>query len=120
MINQDRIVPVTAIDLITLYGLILNVTVDGGVTALEADDTDGDFSQDTTAKVVIANEPVKTLDFGSSVSTGTVYFVPAYDYVGFTKNGSAITATGDVEADGRTLYKAVLSSGSVTITNVGF
>lgn len=119
MINQDRIVPVTATDLITLYGLILNV---GGkkVTALEATDTAGDFSVTEADGALLANEPVATLDFGEDVSTASVYFVPAYDYAGFTINGSAITPTGDVEADGRTLYLASLADGAVTITKVGF
>jgi hypothetical protein len=120
MINKDRIVPVTATDLITLYGLMLNLTLENGVESLAADDVDGNFTQNTTAKVVIANEPVSTFDFGSSVATGTVYFVPAYDYVGFTKNGASITSTGEVDADGNTLYKAVLASNAVTITKLGF
>ena len=119
MINNDRIVPVTATDLITLYGLILNV---GGkkVTALEALDTAGDFSVTEADGALLANEPVATLDFGEDVSTASVYFVPAYDYAGFTINGSAITPTGDVEADGCTLYLASLADGAVTITKVGF
>ena len=42
MINNDRIIPVTATDLITLYGLILKVG-SINVTALEATDTKGNF-----------------------------------------------------------------------------
>jgi hypothetical protein len=48
-----------------------------------------------------------------------VYFVPAYDFAGFAKTGATITESGDVDADGHTLYKAVLSSGTVTYTKVG-
>ena len=118
MINTDRIVPVMATDLITLYGLILKVG-EINVDALEAT-TPGVFEQPTTAKTVLANEPVKSFDFGSSAATGTVYFVPAYDYVGFTKNGEALPVTGDVEADGCTLYSAALASNAVTITKIGF
>lgn len=118
MINVDRIVPVTATDLITLYGLILKVG-DIDVTALEAINP-GEFTQDTTAKTVLANEPIKSLDFASNVATGTVYFVPAYDYVGFTKDGEVIPAEGEVEPDGRTLYTATLASNAVTIEKVGF
>lgn len=118
MINTDRIVPVTATDLITLYGLILKVG-SVNVTALEATDARGDFSV-TKSGTLLANEPVSALNFASGVSTATVYFVPAYDYSGFKINGAAVTPTGKVEADGRTLYRASLASGAVTITKVGF
>lgn len=120
MINNDRIVPITAVDLLTMYGLVLAVGLDSAPTALDATDTDGDFSQTTNSATVICSEPVKTFNFGSSVTAATVYFVPGYDYSGFTKTGATITVSGDVVADGRTLYKAVLSSGTVTITKVGF
>lgn len=118
MINTDRIVPVTATDLITLYGLILKVG-SVNVTALEATDATGDFSV-TESGTLLANEPVSALNFASGVSTATVYFVPAYDYSGFKINGAAVTPTGAVEADGRTLYRASLASGAVTIAKVGF
>lgn len=118
MINQDRIVPVTVTDLLTLYGLILKVgSVD--VSALEAKDTAGNFEVSDNSATLLANEPVGSLNFADGVSASTVYFVPAYDYAGFTINGGVAT-TGDVEPDGRTLYKAELKSGSVTITKVGF
>lgn len=118
MINQDRIVPIQVIDLISMYGLILNV---GGeaVTAVDATDP-GVFEVESASGNLIADEPVTSLDFASGVSSATVYFVPSFDYVGFTVDGSPVVPTGDVNADGRTLYKAVLSSGAVTITQVGF
>lgn len=118
MINQDRIVPVMATDLITLYGLILKVgSVD--VSALDAVDTAGDFEVEDNAATLLASEPVATLNFADDVSTSTVYFVPAYNYAGFTINGGAPTL-GEVDADGATLYQAELKSGAVTITKVGF
>lgn len=119
MINQDRIVPVMATDLITLYGLILKVG-SINVSALDAIDTAGDFSVEDDEATLLASEPVSTLDFAEGVSTSTVYFVPAYDYSGFTINGVAASATGDVNNDGATLYKAELASNAVTITQVGF
>ena len=116
MINTDRIVPITKIDLISLYGLILK-TGSVNVTALNATDVDGDFS--AGAGTFLASQPLKSLDFTGT--TGTVYFVPAFDYVGFTKSGAAVTMAGvDVNADGATLYSATLSSGTVTIAKVGF
>lgn len=123
MINSDRIVPVQVIDLISLYGLILKQdSNNSSLAALAASDTAGDFAVTATG-VYLANEPVSSLDIASSVSSVTVYFVPAYDYAGFTKAGVAATIADNdvtVDPDGRTLYKAVLSSGAVTITKVGF
>lgn len=123
MINTDRIVPVQATDLISLYGLILNQTVDGGVTALSADDVEGNFTISSGSATMLADEPVATADAAEAVSAYTLYFVPAYDFAGFTQNGAAATiadGSDEVEPDGRTLYSAVLASGEVTITKIGF
>lgn len=122
MINNDRIVPITKIDLLSMYGLVLVLT--GGESAptkLDAIDTAGDFSQTTNSATVICSEPVKSFNFGSSVTAGVVYFVPALDYSGFTKTGATITTAGaTVEADGRTLYSAALVDGVVTFAKIGF
>lgn len=119
MINSDRIVPVTKTDLLTLYGTILKAA-NVSVTALDANDVEGNFEQTTNSATVICSEPVKSLNFGSSVTAATVYFIPAYDYKGFTKTGATLTITGDVEADGSTLYIATLSTNALTIAKVGF
>lgn len=125
MINSDRIVPVTATDLITLYGLILkqDTTNNSTLAALNALDVEGDFKITSGSAPLLASQPVKSIDIdatASSVSAATIYFVPAYDYKGFTIDGVAITPTGTVTADGSTLYKAVLATGAVTITKAGF
>lgn len=125
MINTDRIVPITTVDLISMYGLILAAAAAAASgtapTALAATDTAGDFTQSTNSATVIASEPVKSLNFGSGVTAGTVYFVAAYDYEGFSINGTAATTAGaTVQADGRTLYSATLSSGTITIAKIGF
>lgn len=124
MINTERIVPVQAVDLISLYGLILTMdSNNSGLAALDATNP-GEFEVASTAgSVLIADEPVETLDFASGYTAGTVYFVPAYNYQGFTINGAAETpaaGSATVNPDGRTLYKAVLASGDITITQVGF
>lgn len=121
MINNDRIVPITAVDLLTMYGLVLALTLEAKPAKLDATDTDGDFAQTTNSATVICSEPVKAFDFSSSVTAGTVYFVPAYDYAGFTKGGAAVTMAGDdVDPDGRTIYSATLASGTVTVAKVGY
>ena len=124
MINNDRIVPVSAIDLITLYGLILkqDTTNNSSLAALDASDP-GVFQIKSGSAPLLADEPAVSIDIdatASSVSACTVYFVPAYNYEGFTIDGAKITPTGSVSADGRTLYKAVLATGAVTITKAGF
>lgn len=121
MINNDRIVPITVVDLLSMYGLILAIGLDSAPTALAADDTAGDFTVSDNSATVLANEPVKTVNFASGVSAGTVYFVPAYNYEGFSIDGTATaTAGATVTADGRSLYSATLSSGTITIAKVGF
>lgn len=122
MINDARIVPITSLDLISMYGIILAAaaaaasgTAPEKLAAIEI----GEFAVTTNSKTYIASEPVKKLNFGS-VTAETIYFVPAYDFEGFTKTGATLTVTGDVDADARTLYKAVLSTNALTITKVGF
>ena len=119
MINSDRIVPVTKTDLLTLYGTTLKIA-NVSVTALNASDAEGNFAQTTNSATVICSEPVKSLNFGSSVTAATIYFIPAYDYKGFTKDSATLTVTGDVDKDGATLYSATLSTNALTIAKVGF
>ena len=127
MINENRIVPIQAVDLISMYGLVLQQNSSFSALAkLDAVDDAGDFQIKTNSALVIASEPVKACDVdatASSVSAFTMFFVPAYDYKGFTVDGGAATIANNgvtVAPDGRTLYKAVLSSGTITITKVGF
>lgn len=125
MINSDRIVPVSAIDLMSLYGLILkqDTTNNSTLAALNPLDVEGDFKITSGSAPLLASQPAKSIDIdatASSVTAATIYFVPAYDYKGFTIDGVAITPTGTVTADGSTLYKAVLATGAVTITKAGF
>lgn len=115
MINNDRIVPVSATDLLSLYGVILQAS-GKNVTAVAASNP-GQFSITATG-AQLANEPIATCDFGAS--SATLYFVPAYNFSGFTVNGVAATVSGDIVADGKTLYTATLASGNITIAKVGF
>lgn len=118
MINNKRVVAVTQIDLLTLYGNIMKLA-GTSVAAVQAADP-GIFKLTSGSGNMIAAEPVKTLDFGASVSSAVVYFIPAYDYAGFTIAGVAATPTGTVVPDGRTLYTATLSGGAITVAKVGF
>lgn len=119
MINTDRIVPVLATDLITLYGTIMKLA-GTSVAAAEAS-APGVFALTSGSGNLLANEPVKTFDFGESVSSATLYFVPAYDYKGFSIAGTEVTTSGaTVKPDGCTLYTATLATGAITIAQKGF
>ena len=127
MINTDRIVPIQRVDLISMYGLILLQSAsNSGLTALNAEDVEGNFVVKSGSAPLLASQPVKSLDIDattSSVSSATIYFVAAYDFVGFSIDGVAeepADGSVDVVADAKTLYKAVLSSGDITISKVGF
>lgn len=119
MINTNRIVPIQKMDLLTMIGTILNLA-NVTYTPLQPTDVTGDFSVTGSgaAGTFLAAQPVETLNFASGVTGATVYFIAAYDYAGMTINNVATTPTGTVNPDGVTLYKAVLSSGAVTITPV--
>lgn len=124
MINTSRIVPVQATDLISLYAVILkqDTTNNSTLAKVDAKNAAGDFAITSASTPLLCSEPAASIDLAAAVTAATVYFVPAYDYAGFSLAGVPETpAAGSVtvEADGCTLYKAVLSSGDITITKVG-
>ena len=121
MINSNRIVPVLATDLLTLYGNVLSIA-NVSVTAIQATGI-GEMALDSGSGNYLCAEPLKDFKFGSSVTSATIYFIPAYNYVGFKKDGATLTIADNgvvVEKDGSTLYKAVLSTNTLTITKVGY
>lgn len=120
MINKDRVVATTAIDLITLYSRVFAIA-GTTVTKIDALNPEGDFEiTSNPANAVLASEPVKSLDFGAGATAAVVYFAPTYDYEGFKIAGVAVTSTGDdVVKDHANLYKATLSSGAVAIEQIG-
>lgn len=115
MINTNQIVPVTALDLLTLYSVILKAA---NVSVAKLAGADGAYSVAANG-TYLADAPVETLDFASTASAATVYFVAGYDFAGIKKAGVAQTLATAPEPDGRTLYTATLSSGSVTVAKVG-
>ena len=119
MINKDRIVPIQKTDFLSLIGTVLGL-IGTSYTVAESTDVEGDFVITGTGDAgnLLCNQPVKTLDFASGVTAGVAYFVPAYDFAGFKIAGAAATATGDVEADGITLYKAMLATNAITVAAV--
>lgn len=120
MINENRIVPVTATDLLTLYGVMFAIA-GTSISAIESENPLGDFEIESGSGNVLANEPLRSCELASAVEAIVVYFVPTYDYVGFSINGTAVETSGaDVVRDGKTLYSATLDTGVITIAKVGF
>lgn len=119
MINENRIVPITATDLLSMIGVVFGI-VGTSIAKVDASNDLGDFAIESGSGNLLASEPVRSFDFGADVSAVNVYFIPTYDYVGFSIAGTAVEASGDVNPDGKTLYKAVLADSAVTITKVGF
>lgn len=123
MINNDRIVPVTRTDLLSLYSAML--TAASITIAKLAATAPAEFDVKSAATALIADEPVKTLDIdatASSISSATIYFMAAEDFKGFSIDGTAIEfAEGSVDIVNGSgdLYKAVLATGAVTVTKVG-
>lgn len=121
MINTDRIVPVTKTDLLYLYSVILKQDSNNSSLEKLTDGIEGDYAVSTNSKSYLADQPVKSVTFGSSITACTFFFVAAMDYAGFKKTGATLTVTAPDEGiltDG-TLYKAVLSTNALTITKVG-
>lgn len=119
MINTERITAVTNTDLLSLYGTILKIHGVSGITQLAATNP-GEFTQATNNLTVLCNEPVKTFDFAATATAGTVYFIAAYDFKGFSVAGTAVETIGaTVTNDASTLYTATLSGGDVTIAKIG-
>lgn len=118
MINANRIVPIQNTDLLSSYATMLKIA-QVVVSKISATNP-GEFTQATSGTSVFCDEPVKKFNFGAGVSSALVYFVAAYDYEGFTVNGSPATTAGvSVEKDSSTLYTATLSSGTLTFAKVG-
>lgn len=119
MINSNRVVSVTRTDLLSLYATMLVGDQVSSLAKVSASEP-GVFVVSSGSGNKIADEPVKSFDFASGVSSMTLYFVPAFDFEGFKVQGTAVTTSGaDVDADSATLYTATLSGGAVTIAKIG-
>lgn len=118
MINKDRIVPIQKTDFLTLIGTIMNLTGSGSLV-IKATDTIGDFKV-TEGGTYLANEPLKSCDFADGDSSA-MYFVPAYDFKGFTIGGApAEYAEGaaKINPDGITLYAAQPTNGAIQVVAI--
>ena len=125
MINKDRVIPIQKIDYLSMIGTILAL-IGTSYEKLPATDVLGNFEVTGSGAVgnLLADQPVQTLDFGSGVTSATVFFVADYSFQKITVNGAAATisdsgvAVNAVENDAVTLYKAVYADSTVTITAI--
>lgn len=119
MINANRIVPVTATNLLDLYAVILKQdSNNSGMTKASASDVVGDFTISSTG-IKLLDQPLKKCNI--TAASATLYFVADYAYEGFYLSGTfeePQAGSADVVPDG-SLYCAVLSSGDITITKIG-
>ena len=120
MINNDRIVPVTNTDLLSLYSAVLAAA---SVTLTKVNAAaPGEFAISAASTALICAEPVKTVNI-TTITAATIYFVAAEDFKGFSLAGVYEEPTEDsvdVVPGSGDLYKAVLADGDITITRVGF
>ena len=119
MINTDRIVPIEKIDRLSQIGETLTL-IGTSFTKLAASDVEGNFTVTGTgdAGTLLADQPVKTMNFADGTTAAVVYFIADYAFGGFSVAGTEVTATGDVKPDGVTLYKATLADGALTVVSV--
>lgn len=114
MINKDRIVPITATDLLTL--IYTEQAINNSKFALATTNKVGCFdiqSNPADASAYLCAEPVKEMNISSALTT-PITFIPDYDFKGITVDGNSATLRPDSDsiiADGVSLYMVVYDSG---------
>lgn len=92
MINTDRIIPIMAVDRLSLIGETLTL-IGTSYTAVAAEDVEGNFkiTGSGAAGNKLCNQAAKSIDFVSGVTSATVYFIPGFGFEGFKIAGVAVT-----------------------------
>lgn len=109
----DRIVPVHRTDLISLYYAAFAIAGSAPTKIIAI--APGEFEVEAAGLCV---EPVKKAKI--TATSGVIYFVPAYDFEGFTNGSDAKVeiAGADVDPDGVSLYSLTISSGTYTAAKI--
>lgn len=123
MINKDRIVPVTATDLISLYSVCAGVSVP--VIKIDPSTIDGvfDITEWPSGGAIFASQPVKEIRLAATIGNGQLYFVPDYTFDGVTVDGEALPlaeGSAEVVPDGCSLYRAATDGSTVMYQKLGF
>lgn len=120
MMNQNRIIPVTQSDLISLYSVSLLLADDTIAQASVANaDVPAVFDIADVSGKFLLDEPVKKVTVADGAEV-TLYLVAAYDFDGIYVAGSDEPLSADIDADGKSLFKVVIASGAATVSKVGF
>lgn len=124
MINKDRIVPVTATDLLTLFYTINSIAANGNKYVLATTSKIGvyDFQATGLANSIICSEPVKKMNIGLGFQ-GSIYFIPDYDFEGITYNGAPAvfnSETDEIIADGASCYLAFYDADKSAVGVINF
>lgn len=119
MINNDRIVPVQKIDLLSLYATIIAIADEEQPLIIESEDVAGTFGADSDNNSMssICNQPVKTLDIMDEMTGGSIYFVAAHDFEWVKYNDEVVVEPSNVITDAATLYKIVITGGEFASCN---
>lgn len=116
MINKDRIVPITAIDRLSLVGEMLTLT-GKFFYVVKSDDVDGNFTIHEYYQDCLLDQPAKKI----SIPMGwgkDLYFVPTYDFEGIEVDGVMEEVETEIVPDGVTLYKARVYEGQVQVQQI--
>lgn len=110
MINNDRIVPVTKTDLLTLYYTMFKMLSEqrDDLHKLEAINAEGDFEVPKSGTgLYFCDEPVRKFIVPEGVTTFSVIFIPAYSFEGID----------GVDPNGASLYQAAYTNGTWQVVN---
>lgn len=114
MINNDRIVPITKIDYLSLIYFIESTSKNVGVLKV----VDGVASVPSASQFaeLLVNEPVKKIE----LVTGSkpLVFVASYDFEGITLNGEAVDVDTEIKKDGVSLYSVSQLEGAVNVAEL--
>lgn len=97
MINNERIVPITKVDLLSAMWLMHSLIEDAGegyIMQTEAATPAGIFNVTAEASTAtLLNEPAKEIYVTAKLTSEqscVIYFVPTYDFKGVSLNGGAL------------------------------
>lgn len=114
MINNDRIVPITKIDYLSMIGTIMNLDGRGNVGVLKVVDGVASVPAESQFEKLLANEPVRKIELADD-SIIPLIFVASHDFEGITLDGEAVDVQTEIKNDGVSLYGVSKAQGQVNV-----
>lgn len=123
MINKDRIIPIQRTDYLSLIGTIFacvgysQVMSLTGLDYVKAKNVEGDFELPADASsgtAYILTEPAKSIDVTNLVAGAAYFFVPAYNFEGFS---AEVGDAQDIVKDGVSMY-VIVNDGTDTSVRI--